>query len=242
MSHLGCTPLYMGPSSPPPGLGLAWIPVAVIEPLQGSSKRLLEALWDAGDAVLVFTSPRTPWILLEDAARHGIVNVLLDAVRRARVAVVGGRTAESVRDSLGVEPWLLPGEESTRGLQQLLSTIDNEAKIIAVRASNAPPLHLGRDYTVVHAYRIHYSRENSRLAAEALNRGLAGPGLFTSPGIAASVAPLLEPNVTVLAIGEPTARVLREHGFRPLVPPRPRISLMAEAAREACRRGGQHRR
>ncbi len=235
-SQGGCTPLYMGSSSPPRELGLAWIPVAWIEPVRGAAAGLLKALGSArGRPVLVFTSPRTPWILLEDAARSGLLAGLLEAVGRARVAVVGGRTGESVREALGVEPWLVPREESTRGLVEELRGAGQDSRVVAVRAENAPPLSLEGDYTVVYAYRIHYSRENSRLAAEALNTGIVGPGLFTSPGIAGSVAPLLDPGVRVLAIGEPTARVLREHGFSPVVPPRPRITLLAEAARRMCR-------
>ncbi|MDM7274923.1 MAG: uroporphyrinogen-III synthase [Thermoprotei archaeon] len=110
-----------------------WIPIIELKPIEGSSLRALEALRVCNRVML--TSPRTLKILLEDASRHGVGDVIFEALKSSYIAVNGPKTAEEVWRILGRRPDYIASKPYSKILAGELSVrVDC---IVALRSSEA---------------------------------------------------------------------------------------------------------
>ncbi|MEM1845024.1 MAG: hypothetical protein QW311_05135, partial [Ignisphaera sp.] len=77
---------------------ILWLPLIELEPINGSSIEAIMYLKRCPIAVVV--SPRTIEILVRDAENNKLMNVLIEAIKRSTVVVIGRGTAESIRNYL----------------------------------------------------------------------------------------------------------------------------------------------
>lgn len=237
----GCRLLFMGPDAPRAGGGFepVWIPLISVEPVWGSSARLLSSLGEG--SVIVFTSPRGPRLLAMDAIASRAYDRVAEAIRGSTVAVVGPSTLQAVRTYLG-EParTIMPRVYTVRWLAEELARL-RPRRAISLRASNSSPALgevLGREgipLSEVVVYRNEPLHGNAPVAAGLIEDGRVDYALFTSPLQARLVAPLLSsPRAGVLAIGPETGRMLSEYGVSYGAPATPNMGSLVSLALERC--------
>ncbi|MCE4601813.1 MAG: uroporphyrinogen-III synthase [Desulfurococcales archaeon] len=240
----GCKLLFMGPDSPPrgPGYEALWIPLIAIEPVEGSSLKLLDLL-RPGD-VVVFTSPRAPRILALDAIKHGVYDKLARIVRDSVVGVVGPSTLRSLYSYLGKPRMLVMprGGYTVRALASTLASLGLE-RVVVARAAIASPI-LGEvlsssdvEIVKVTVYRNKPLSGNAGVAAGLIRDGVVDYALFTSPMQARLVSPRIgKPRAGLAAIGPETGKVLEEHGLQYLMPREYTLESLVSASISRCNR------
>ncbi len=216
--------LMVGPDPPPSGLEhveTEWVPVVVARPIKGSSLRVLEVLRGNDVDNVVFTSPRGPRFLAEDARRSGILDALLEHLEGRVVWAIGLRTAESIRSSLSLVPrvppeyrgWSLAREIVSRGPRGVLGVRGTRVvrDLEDVLESHGVP------YCEVHVYSLEPLPGSKELLMSAVD--VVDAVLLTSPYIATVYHEILGVDawdVPVVAIGPSTASRIRSLGGNPL--------------------------
>ncbi len=240
----GCRILFTGPDPPPKdsqgeGVEVGWLPLISIEPVGGSSLKLLEALEPGG--LVVVTSPRTPRFLVLDALAQGVLGEVLRAFRYVTVAVVGERTGGEVRRLLGAEKLIVASGGTVESLASTLAGMNVEHSII-LRASTPSQSYerlreVVRGAREVVVYRNRALDANARLLGETARRGLVDVVALSSPLQARALKHSGGlGGVRIVAIGPPTARAVEEVlGVKPIVAERPSIQLRLAEAVGACR-------
>ena len=241
-----CRVLVMGPDERYRtllGLGeVLWIPVVAIKPVKGCSLAVLNEL--PHFSLVVFTSPRTIDVLLEDARLNAVGERLLSELSRRRIAVIGPKTAESL-ERYGISYHIMPQAYNSKELARAIVELEKPNSVLIVRSKEGSRAltsileEAGVPYKEVHAYEIVVNGEAAIKASSAIESGVVDYAVFTSSAIARAVCTRLEraPEKTVLvALGEPTLKTLLAHckARRVLVPKNPTLNSVFELLRGEC--------
>lgn len=128
-----CKIIFLGPDPPKvepmPNVTIIWMPLIHIRPIDKCSLQVLKLLEKCD--IIVFTSPRGPRILAEDAKKSRVYNMLARLMTSRLIAVIGPTTAKSLAESLGVEPSLIPRRYSSRDLAVLLASLSPNCILLA---------------------------------------------------------------------------------------------------------------
>ena len=190
---------------------VAAIPVLRIVPNEAAITEIAQSLHNCD--WLVLTSPRAPSMLSR------IKEAILRATSKGlRIAVVGPRTAEKLREEIGVEPDLIPRKYTGRVLAEELAK-QNPGCVLLARSEKATRdlIEVLRDngiaYIEVQLYSAEPLRELARAAATIADS--FDYVVFTSPSVATTFFKEYgrEPSFTPVAIGPTTARTLRSLGL-----------------------------
>ncbi|MEB2837361.1 MAG: uroporphyrinogen-III synthase [Desulfurococcales archaeon] len=214
-----CRALLLGPDPPPPRLGpceTLWVPLHAAIPVSASHARAVAAA-GASDYVAL-TSPRAARALAGDAASHGSLGLLREALASARVAAVGPVTAAEAERLLGARVQAVAEPHTGEALGRLLLRL-GAGRVAWLRGDPAGSglrrilLGAGVELVEVLVYRL---VPTGRLgeALEAL--GSVDYVALTSPSIAEALAPGLRGpgGPRVVAIGPTTASRARGLGVR----------------------------
>lgn len=216
-----CRILLMRPTRDYGGLDrigeVVWVPVIKLEPRKGCSLEALRRLKDHGIAVI--TSPRTLDILIGDAEEHSVRDELLEALRNAILAVIGPKTAESLK-SQGLEPAIIPETYDSRHLGSEVARRAGGERVLILRSAqgvrelNEELSKAGVPYTEVPVYDVKVDQRAAEEAARLIVEGSVDYAVFTSPSMARAVCESLgkaRPKATLVAIGETTRKALELH-------------------------------
>lgn len=189
---------------------ILWIPLIELEPIEGCSRRVVEALERCSLAVVV--SPRTIEIVARDAARLGIMDRVSDVLRRSTVAVIGEHTYRSIVRFAGVKPQIVSPAPYTRELFKYIVDRGFKCAVYLKAQSSAVDLTsmnglISVEEVVVYRYReVHENAERVRMV---LSRGGVDAVVLTSYTIAKLFSSYIEASmlrgVAVVAIGRTTA-------------------------------------
>ncbi|AFZ70874.1 uroporphyrinogen-III synthase [Caldisphaera lagunensis DSM 15908] len=124
--------LYFGPDYPKhieDKVDILFVPIIDIIPINGSSKIFYEKLkkcdW------IVFTSPRGPRILVDDAKDNNILDSIINEIQSKKLGVVGPETAKSVKKYLYKDVDLMPKSYTGKELANELIKIRTDCIILA---------------------------------------------------------------------------------------------------------------
>ncbi len=194
---------------------VVWVPVIRLVPRKGCSLEALRRLKDHD--IVVITSPRMFDILIDDAEEHGARDELLEALRNTTIAVIGPKTAESLR-SHGLEPAIIPGTYDSRHLGLEVARRAGGEKVLILRSAqgvrklNDELSRAGASYTEVLIYDVEVDQRAAERAARLITEGGVDYAVFTSPSMARAVCESLggaRPKVTLVAIGGTTREALK---------------------------------
>lgn len=179
------------------------------------------------------------------AVKEKLVDYGLDAraLSGLKVAAVGGKTADALRD-WGIEPDLVPsGEQSARGLladwppyDEVLDPINRvflPRADIATETLAAGLVDLGWEVDDVTAYRTVRAAPPPAETREAIKSGRFDAVVFTSSSTVRNLVGIAgKPHATtvIACIGPATAKTAEEHGLRvDVLAPEPSVEVLAEA-------------
>ncbi|WP_349827237.1 uroporphyrinogen-III synthase [Brevibacterium litoralis] len=201
------------------------VPTIVVQPPRTPTKiqKAIRALVDGDYQWVGFTS-----VNAVRAVRMRVTELGLDvrALAGLKVAAVGGRTADSLRE-WGIEPDLVPsGEHSARGLLAEWPDFDPEidalGRVLLPRADIATDvlvdglLDRGWDVDDVTAYRTVRAAPPPAPVRESIKSGEFDAVLFTSSSTVRNLVGIAgkpHRNTVVACIGPATAQTARDHGL-----------------------------
>ena len=212
-----CTVLLAGPDPPPSKLGpciTIWVPLIETHTVKRSSLILLNII-NQYDTVL-FTSPRTPRHLKEDAETHNKIRELKEALTSKNIWSIGPRTKKSLEKHLGLNS-NTPKEYNTIALAYELRN-RGVKNVLALRRPGAGPeladiITRWATYTELHIYRVKLD--------EFWQYKVAGIHVdyvaVTSRQIGDYVAKMnWTSKPAIVSIGSLTTKRLEKHGIKPL--------------------------
>jgi len=135
-----CEVFYFGPEIPSLkkryDIGIQWVPLIRILPIDKSVKEILGILGDC-DCV-VFTSPRGVRILKELSLEQGLLNALKSNISKRIIAVIGGSTGKALEEEFNIKYYYKPDEWDSYGLGSLLCGIRPKCTLLlrAKQSSN----------------------------------------------------------------------------------------------------------
>ncbi|MCE4609590.1 MAG: uroporphyrinogen-III synthase [Desulfurococcales archaeon] len=212
-----CTVLLAGPDPPPSKLGpctTIWVPLIETHTVKRASLILLNII-DQYDTVL-FTSPRTPRHLKEDAVTYNIVRKLKEALMDKNIWSIGPRTKESLEKHLGLKS-NIPKEYNTIALAYELKS-EGVENVLALRRPGTGPeladiITRSATYTELHVYRVEVD-ERWQLKVAGIQVDYVA---VTSRQIADYVAKTSwTSKPAIISIGSLTTKRLKKHGIKPL--------------------------
>ncbi|MEM4554171.1 MAG: uroporphyrinogen-III synthase [Ignisphaera sp.] len=191
---------------------ILWLPFIELEPINGSSIEAIMYLKRCPIAVVV--SPRTIEILVRDAENNKLMNVLIEAIKRSTVVVIGRGTAESIRNYLQIEPHIVSPKPFTEELMKYLESMG--IKCVTLFKAEGGVIDVDRypsmSIYVVKVYRYRVVEENLELVKKLIERRGIDVLAVTSYTIAKILCRKVESlnNLPLAVLGRTTAKAVTE--------------------------------
>lgn len=223
--------LYLGPEYPKHikeklenNVEIVFLPILNIIPINKSSMDFLNNV-DSCDWI-VFTSPRGPKILADDAKNNRVFDLIIEKINNKKLAAVGSETAKSIEINLGKKPDLLPKNYTGKELGVELVKINSKCVLLArsrqgLKDINEVLKEKGINFIEVNLYEESINYENLLNINEFLTKNNIQYVLLSSPLIAKAFCNYIKQNdITIISIGPSTYNILKEmcSKFNVLIP------------------------
>ncbi len=211
--------LYLGPEYPKhieDKVDILFIPILDIIPIKNSSKifyeKLVQCDW------VVFTSPRGPKILADDAKNNNIYGQIIKEIQNKKVASVGPETAKSIKKYLNKDVDLIPKKFTGKDLANELIKVKSNCIVLARSSQGVKEINeiLDKNNKKFFEINIYEERINDDKLSEINNYLNANKNInyvvLTSPLIAKAFCIYINiKNINIIAIGPSTLKALKDN-------------------------------
>ncbi|WP_292321009.1 uroporphyrinogen-III synthase [Caldisphaera sp.] len=213
--------LYLGPEYPEHiqkdlenKVQIVFLPILDIIPINKSSIDFLNNI-DKCDWI-VFTSPRGPKILANDAKINKVFDLIVGKINNKKLAAVGSETAKSIEIYLGRKPDLIPKSYTGKELGIELSKINSRCVLLArskqgLKDINEILKEKSINFVEINLYEERLNDKNLLSINEFLIKNDVQYVLLSSPLIAEAFCNYIKKDdIKIVSIGPSTYSVLKE--------------------------------